>query len=118
MCFFQSTLRSAGARSLVGTGCYKHMAALRPNHPDQHTIAPLRKFNYTALTSANYVIIQSAVTIVFRFIIGFVLAGGLALLCLHDFPLNLIFALSVGTMAAIWGDRFILGFMSLMRYFR
>jgi hypothetical protein len=57
-------------------------------------------------------------TIVLRFIVGFVLAGGLALLCHLDFPLNIIFALSVGTMAGIWGDRFILGFMSLMRYFR
>ncbi|HEV8426570.1 MAG TPA: hypothetical protein VGQ41_01565 [Pyrinomonadaceae bacterium] len=53
-----------------------------------------------------------------RFIFGFVLAGGLALWCQLDFPLNIIFALGVGTMAAIWGDKFILGFMSLMRYFR
>jgi len=58
------------------------------------------------------------VTIVLRFIFGFILAGGLALWTHLDVPVNLIFALSVGTAAAIWGDKFILGFMSLMRYFR
>jgi hypothetical protein len=35
-----------------------------------------------------------------------------------SFPETLIFALTVGTIASIWGDKFILGFMSLMRYFR
>ena len=57
-------------------------------------------------------------TIVLRFIFGFVLAAGLAMWTQLDFPLNVILVLSVGTMAAIWGDRFILGFMSVMRYFR
>ncbi len=57
-------------------------------------------------------------TIVLRFIFGLVLAGGLAVWCGLPFPLEVVFVLSVGTVAAIWGDRFILGFMSLMRYFR
>jgi hypothetical protein len=56
-------------------------------------------------------------TIILRFIFGFVLAGALALYMV-DFPANLILALGVGTCAAVWGDKFILGFMSLMRYFR
>jgi len=59
----------------------------------------------------------SPLTIILRFIIGFILAGALALYVV-DFPSNLILALGVGTCAAIWGDKFILGFMSLMRYFR
>ena len=60
--------------------------------------------------------VVSPITIVLRFIFGFILAGGLALWGHIPFPL--IFALIVGTLAAIWGDKFILGFMSLMRYFR
>jgi hypothetical protein len=60
----------------------------------------------------------SAVSIVFRFIFGLVLAGSVVLLTGFDFPLNVIFALTIGTLAAIWGDKFILGFMSVMRYFR
>lgn len=61
---------------------------------------------------------MSSMTIVLRFIFGFILAGGLALYCMMSFPEILILALIVGTIAAIWGDKFILGFMSLMRYFR
>ena len=61
---------------------------------------------------------MSLLTIVLRFIFGMVLAGGLALWGGVDFPTSLIFALSVGTVAGIWGDKFLLGFMSLMRYFR
>jgi len=60
----------------------------------------------------------SAVTIFLRFMFGFILAGGVALWIHFGFPGDLIFALTVGTLAAIWGDRFILGFMSLMRYLR
>ena len=60
----------------------------------------------------------SPLTIILRFMFGFILAGGLALWAHLDFPPNLILALSVGTCAAVWGDKFILGFMSLMRYFR
>jgi len=58
------------------------------------------------------------VTFLFRFICGFILAAGLALWCGMSLPINLILVLSVGTMAVVWGDKFILGFMSLMRYFR
>ena len=57
-------------------------------------------------------------TIILRFLFGFILAGGLALWAQLGVPTNLILALGVGTCAAIWGDKFILGFMSLMRYFR
>ena len=57
-------------------------------------------------------------TILLRFILGFILAGGLALWWQLSFPANLIIAVSLGTVAAIWGDKFILGFMSWMRYFR
>ena len=49
---------------------------------------------------------------------GGVLATGLALWGGIPFPLDVLFVLSIGTMAGIWGDKFILGFMSLMRYFR
>jgi len=58
------------------------------------------------------------VTLLFRFIVGVILSGGLALWGGIPFPVNVIFVLSIGTMAAVWGDKFILGFMSLMRYFR
>jgi hypothetical protein len=58
------------------------------------------------------------VTILLRFIVGVILAAGLAVFCGFPFPLEVIFVLTVGTMAGIWGDKFILGFMSLMRYFR
>lgn len=60
----------------------------------------------------------SPLTIILRFILGVVLAGGLALWCQLPFPLNIMFVLSVGTIAGVWGDKFILGFMALMRYFR
>jgi hypothetical protein len=58
------------------------------------------------------------VTILLRFIFGFILAGGLMLWLQMSFPANLIVAVSLAIIAAIWGDKFILGFMSLMRYFR
>lgn len=57
-------------------------------------------------------------TIILRFIFGVVLAGGLSLWGGIPFPINILFVITVGTMAAVWGDKFILGFMSLMRYFR
>ena len=57
-------------------------------------------------------------TIFLRFMFGAILAGGLMLWGHLDFPISIIFVLGVATLAAIWGDRFILGFMSLMRYFR
>ena len=60
----------------------------------------------------------SPLTIILRFIFGVILAAGLDLWVHLPFPINIIFVLTVGTMAAVWGDKFILGFMSLMRYFR
>jgi hypothetical protein len=61
---------------------------------------------------------MSLVTIVLRFIFGVVLAGALTIPLGLSLPLTIIFVLTVGTVAAVWGDKFILGFMRLMRYFR
>ena len=61
---------------------------------------------------------MSPVTIILRVIIGVILAGGLALWGGIGFPIDIVFVISVGIMTALWGDKFILGFMSLMRYFR
>jgi len=63
-------------------------------------------------------VVVSPITIILRFIFGGILAGGLALWWQLSFPINVVFALIVATIAAIWGDKFILGFMSFMRYFR
>ena len=60
---------------------------------------------------------MSPVTILLRVIFGVILAGGLAMWAGIGFPVDLVFVMTVGIMASIWGDRFILGFMSLMRYF-
>jgi hypothetical protein len=60
---------------------------------------------------------MSPVTILLRVIFGVILASGLAMWAGIGFPVDLAFVMSVGIMAAIWGDRFILGFMSLMRFF-
>ena len=57
-------------------------------------------------------------TILLRFVFGVILAGGLSLWAGIGFPIDIVFVLSVGIMTGIWGDKFILGFMSLMRYFR
>jgi hypothetical protein len=60
---------------------------------------------------------MSPVTILLRVVVGVILAGGLAMWAGIGFPVDLVFVMGVGIMAAIWGERFILGFMSLMRYF-
>jgi len=57
-------------------------------------------------------------TIVLRFIFGAILAAAVLVFGGLPFVINIILVLSVGLIAAIWGDKFILGFMSLMRYFR
>jgi len=62
--------------------------------------------------------LMSPVTLILRFIFGVILSGGLALWAGVPFPIDIIFVLSVGVMAGVWGDKFVLGFMSLMRYFR
>ena len=62
--------------------------------------------------------LMSPVTLILRFIFGVILAGALLVWVGLPFPINIVFVFSVGIMAGLWGDKFILGFMSLMRYFR
>ena len=57
-------------------------------------------------------------TVILRFIFGVVLAGSLAIFVGLSFPFIVIWIVGVGLTAAIWGDKFILGFMSLIRYLR
>lgn len=57
-------------------------------------------------------------TILLRFVFGVILAAGLVLWRGIAFPIDIIFVFTVGTLAAVWGDKFILGFMSLMRYLK
>jgi len=61
---------------------------------------------------------MNPVTIFLRVVFGVVLAAGLVVWGGIPFPVDLVLVVSVGIMAAVWGDKFILGFMSLMRYFR
>ena len=58
------------------------------------------------------------VTIALRLILGGVLAAGLVMWGVIDFPYSVIFVLVVASISAVWGDKFILGFMSAMRYLR
>ena len=60
---------------------------------------------------------MSPITLLLRIIFGVILAGSIMILVGLPFPIDLIFVLSVGIMCALWGDKFILGFMSLMRFF-
>jgi hypothetical protein len=60
----------------------------------------------------------SPLTILLRFILGIILGACLALASNISLPINIILMLSLGTAAAIWGDKLILGIMSLMRYLR
>lgn len=57
-------------------------------------------------------------TLLLRFIFGAVLAAGVALWSGIPLTLGVILVVAVGIMAAIWGDKFLLGFMALMRYLR
>jgi hypothetical protein len=57
-------------------------------------------------------------TILLRFIFGAFLAAAIAVFTGLDFPVIVVFVITVATFAAIWGDRFILGFMSMIKYFR
>jgi hypothetical protein len=57
-------------------------------------------------------------TILLRFIFGVILAGGLALWGGVPPPWGLALAAAVGVAAAVWGDKFLLGFMSWLRYLR
>ena len=56
--------------------------------------------------------------VILRFILGVVLAGSILVWLGLPLIVSIIFVLIVGVMAAIWDDKFLLGFMSLMRYFR
>lgn len=60
----------------------------------------------------------SAMTVLLRFLFGVVLAGSLAVWIGTSFFVILIFTVTVGIIAAIWGDKFLLGFMRVMRYLR
>jgi hypothetical protein len=57
-------------------------------------------------------------TILLRFSLGALLAAAIAVFTGFDFPLIVIFVLTIATLAAIWGDRFLMGFMSMMKYLR
>jgi len=57
-------------------------------------------------------------TTLLRFIFGVILAGGLALWGGMLSPLGVILVAAAGVAAALWGDKFLLGFMSVMRYLR
>jgi hypothetical protein len=57
-------------------------------------------------------------TIFLRFLFGVVLAGGFALWSGIPLIVGLISTMAVGIIAAVWGDKFLLGFMSIMRYLR
>ena len=61
---------------------------------------------------------MDATTILVRFIVGLVLAGGLALWGGVPSPWGPALAAAVGVAAAAWGDKSLLGFMSVMRYLR
>lgn len=58
------------------------------------------------------------VTVLLRFILGVILASGLTVWVGLPFPADLLFPLTVGIIAAMWGDKFLLRFMSVMRYLR
>jgi hypothetical protein len=57
-------------------------------------------------------------TLILRFMLGAALAGFILLWCGLPFLLNILIAISVGIISAVWGDRFLLGLMSGMRYLR
>lgn len=57
-------------------------------------------------------------TIFLRFVSGVVLAGGLALWGGVPLPWGLALAAAAGVAAAVWGDEFLLGLMSWLRYLR
>ena len=61
---------------------------------------------------------MNIMTIVLRFLFGVVLAGGLLVWSGMPFLVNVIFIVATGIVAALWGDKFLLGLMSLMRYMR
>ena len=67
---------------------------------------------------ADVTSIMSPVTVVVRFVFGIILAGGVVLWGGGSFLEVTLFAVVVGIVAAIWGDKFLMAFMSFMRYLR
>ena len=57
-------------------------------------------------------------TVVLRFIFGALLALGIVFLVGLPLTFVVIFVVAVGSVAAIWGDKFLLGFMSMMKFLR
>jgi hypothetical protein len=58
------------------------------------------------------------VTLLLRFIFGVIFAGGFVLWGGIPLRVGATFVVAVGIVATIWGDRFLLGFIALFRYFR
>jgi len=67
---------------------------------------------------ADVTSIMSPVTVVLRFVFGIILAGAVVLWGGGSFLEVTLFAVVVGIVAAIWGDKFLMAFMSFMRYLR
>lgn len=68
--------------------------------------------------SADVTSIMSPVTVLLRFMFGIILAGGLMLWGGGSLLEVTLFAVAVGIVAAVWGDKFLMAFMSFMRYLR
>ena len=60
---------------------------------------------------------MGATAILVKFIIGVVLAGCLVVWGGVPSLWGLALAAAVGGAAALWGDKFLIGFLSVMRYF-
>jgi len=60
----------------------------------------------------------ATMAILLRFLLCGLLAGAAAVWGGMSDLAGLIFVIAVGIVSAIWGDKFLLGFMSLMRYLR
>ena len=67
---------------------------------------------------ADVTSIMSPVTVLLRFVFGIILAGGVVLWGGGSLLEVTIFGVAVGIVAAIWGDKFLMAFMSFMRYLR
>jgi hypothetical protein len=61
---------------------------------------------------------MDVVTLFLRFMFGAVLAGGVVLWGGIPSVAGVISVVLVGIAAAVWGDKFLLWFMSAMRYLR
>jgi len=68
--------------------------------------------------SADVTSIMSPVTVLLRFLVGIILAGGVVLWGGLPLFAGTLLTLLVGIIAAVWGDKFLMAFMSFMRYLR